>query len=228
MAAIKAVWINGHLVRQRLHALGISERELARRTGLTSTSMRSIVSRNALSTTLSIADVRRIACELGITWGDLLDCPPASSTSGTDDDVRLLVQVLAGQRRAHQPDRLARALGWDLTRLRTVRGSANGELAAIGLTIQRASTGYILRPAKDAGDVERRLELLRDDEEGLNHSAAQALLAALNGTLSKQQDRNDQIVQLGRLHNLGALVDQRPDKGFRHELSPDTAYCLDF
>lgn len=230
MTNFRSLQVNGHLVRQRLYQLGLGERDASRIIGMTTSSIRSITSRNAMSTSFSMADARRMTDALGLTWGDLFDMKPPSAEQPDEasGDARTLVQLLSVQQKAHEPDRLARALGWDLDRLDNAVGGAQAALAALGLFIHRASSGLALRTREDLGHVQARLDVLRDDDAGIRQSTARVLYAAERGTISAQEDRNDHLVQLGRLHNLGVLVDNRDRDGCRHSPSEDFLYCLDF
>lgn len=224
----RTVPVNGDLVRQRMFELALSERELGRRIGSTSSALRSIISRNEMTTSFALADVRRLVEALGVTWGDLLDVAAPEPAPPTDD-ANELIALLTGQKRAHSAVRLARALGWTLDRLTDAERTADAHLSALGLAVHRASNGLVLRARKNTAHRPREvLHLLRDDEEGLKQGAARVLFAAMQGTLSPQENRNDHNVQLAWLFNVGALMDRRAKGGSRNSLSDDTAYCLDF
>lgn len=220
------VRVNGSLIRQRLLELRLSEREAAKTFGLTTTTIRSAVANGALSSSQSLADVRNLKEGLGISWADLFDAPAPEPAE--TDDVPVLIQVLIEQPKAVPEDRLARALGWDLDRVRDAATAAEGALAPAGLMIHVASSGLLIRARSDHSATRQRLDDLRDDEAGLNQSAARVLHEAWAGELSPQEDRNNHQVQLGRLHNLGVLEDRRSTGGSRHTVSDATAFCFDF
>lgn len=144
------------------------------------------------------------------------------------DEGRAVGSASRIQVRGHHPDRLARALGWDLDRLETAVEEAAGPLAAVGLVIHTASSGLLLRPAVDLSETQARLDALQDDDEGLTQGPARVLFASYMGKLSATADRQDHHFYLGRLHNLGVLVDDRASNGGRHDLSSDFSFCLDF
>lgn len=223
---MRSIWVNGALVRQRMHALGLSERETAESAGVTSTAIRSIVTLNAISTSLILAQVQRLAGTLGTTPSDLLSEPVAESSTGTND-ARTLIQILAAQTIGQPQDRLARVLGWDLEQLEAAIASAQGILIETGLVIHEASSGLILRPVMDVSAVQAGLDQLQDNDQGLKLNTAQVLYRALQGALT-QTGRKEDRLHLGRLHNLGVLKDDRSAGGGPNDPSPDFRFCLDF
>ncbi len=222
----RLVPVNGAAVRQRLHDLRLSERELANSCGFTASSIRGVVANGAMSSSFTLAELRALKSALGLSWSDLFVEPRPEPTGS--EDVPVLVQVLTGQTKAIPEDRLARVLGWDLDRLKDAAEAAVSALAPVGLTIHVASTGLQIRAVDDQAENRSRLESLRDDETGISQSAARVLREAWTGELSSQEDRNNHQIQLGRLHNLGVLEDRRSSGGRRHAISDDTAFCFDF
>ena len=218
--------INRTAVRQRLHELRLSERDLAKACGFAAGSIRNVVANGTISTSFTVAELRNLKNELGLTWSDLFVEP--SPEAAAQDDVPVLVQVLTGQPKAVPEDRLARTLGWDLERLNAAVTAADQALAPLGLMLHAASSGLLIRAKHDQSTARATLDTLRDDEVGLNQSTARVLREAWAGELSPQEDRNDHQVQLGRLHNLGVPEDRRSTGGSRHTVSDETAYCFDF
>lgn len=223
----KSVWINGGLVRHRMHAQSMSDRDLAALAGTATTAIRSIIVDDALSTSITIAQFRRLATAIGVTAGELLDEPSPDGTSTSTDDAKILTQVLCQQSRGQQPERIARALGWDLERVDAAIEYAQTPLHILGLAIHHASSGLILRPRDDLRDVQRSHDRLQDAVEGLSNATERVLYIAYEGTLPKN-DRRDHMPHLGRLHNLGVLEDQRGVGGMRHEPSESLKHALNF
>jgi transcriptional regulator with XRE-family HTH domain len=224
----RIVYANGNKVRERILDMRISERELARRTGLGDATVRAILHRNELSRSTQIADIYRALTELGLNPGQLLDPPPPDEPDDTsDDDIHTLAGLLLCERTMHKPDRLAVALQWELDRLRAALTALDARLRNTGLRVHENSMGITIRPLDDRADKARqRLAELRDDDEGIHQGTARVLYAIYTGNISTRETRNDHQVQLGALKNRGAIT-FGTGTGNRFTLSGDVAYAFD-
>lgn len=224
----RVVYANGDKVRDRILDMRISERELARRTGLGEATVRALLRRSELNTSAQVADIYRALDELGLTPGQLLDPPmPVEPDDTTDDDIDSLTGLLMTERIMHPPDRLALALGWTLDRLSATLTGLEARLRPAGLRVHRNSMGITLRPATDnADEAAQRLADLHDDEDGIHQGTARVLYAIYTGDISSRETRNDHQVQLGALKNRGAIHIRFGD-GTRYTLTDDVAYAVD-
>ncbi|WP_323793481.1 hypothetical protein [Nocardioides sp.] len=223
----RVVYANGEKVRERVLEMRISERELARRTGLGDATVRAILHRNELSRSTQVADIYRGLTQLGLTPGQLLDQPPPAEPEDTDeDDLHTLAGLLLSERTMHKPDRLAVALQWDLDRLRTALTGLDARLRHTGLRVHENTMGITIRPLDDRADQARqRLAELHDDGEGMHQGTARVLYAIYTGNISMRETRNDHQVQLGALKNRGA-INFGTGTGNRFSLSEDVAYAF--
>lgn len=223
----RVVYANGDKVRERILELRISERELARRTGLGATTVRALLRRNELNTSAQVADIYRALHELALTPGELLDPPtPDEPDDSTDDDIDTLAGLLMADRTMHLPDRLALALGWTLDRLDTTLTALDARLRPAGLRVHRNTMGITLRAATNtAAQAHQRLTDLDDDEDGINQGTARVLYAIHTGDISSRETRNDHHVHLGALKNRGAINIGFGD-GTRYTLTDDVMYAF--
>lgn len=223
----RVVYANGDKVRERMLDMRISERELARRTGLGDTTVRAILRRNELSTSTQVADIQRTLRELGLTPGELFNPPaPLEPDDTADDDIATLAGLLVTERTMHLPERLALALGWTLDRLYDTLPALDARLRPAGLKVHRNTMGITIRPATDnAHDARMRLADLNDDADGVNQGTARVLYAVYTGDISGRETRGDHHVHLGALKNRGAINIGFGD-GTRYRLTADVAYAF--
>ena len=224
----RAVYANGHKVRDRILDLGISERELARRTGLGDATVRALLRRHQLNTSIQVADIYRTLDELGLTPGDLLDPPPTQEPEDShDDDIHTLAGLLMTERTMHLPERLALAFGWTLDRLNTTLDALDARLRPAGLRIHRNAMGITIRPdTNNADQALERLADLDDDHDGINHGTARVLYAIYTGDISSRETRGDHHVHIGALKNRGAININSSD-GPQYTVADEVAYAFD-
>ena len=90
--------------------LGLSDRAFATTTGLGQVTVRSITDSDALAGQVTVATLKRILNESGLSPDELL--APAPTPPGTPGpDPALLAQALLGDTRMHPRERLATCLG---------------------------------------------------------------------------------------------------------------------
>jgi hypothetical protein len=71
--------VNGHVLRQRLLELGVSDRGFAARSGLGDATLRGMLLRNEINGSISVADLRHAINEAGMTFSDFLDMPAGTN-----------------------------------------------------------------------------------------------------------------------------------------------------
>lgn len=228
MSTQRYVPANGHALRQRQLELGISDRDLSRRTGLGQTTVRSILLKSQLSTSTNVAELNRCLSETGLTYGELLDVDRNGEPDDSPDaDVTVLAGVLIGDRRMHANEQLALALGWTFERLDTAATSLDCRLQPTGLKVHQNTNGLTIRSASDkSSDALQKLGELRDDAKGIKQGTARTLFAVYTGTLSTGDLPNDVRVELGELNNRGAIA-IGSDAGKRMQLSDNCAFAFD-
>lgn len=224
----RVVYANGGTVRDRILDMRISERELARRTGLGDSTVRALLRRNELNTSAQIADIYRALEFLGITPGELLNTPPpAEPADNNDDDIATLAGLLLSERNMHPAERLAIALEWTLDRLYNTLPALDARLRQAGLKVHRNSMGISVRPAtENAREARARLADLNDGADGLNQGTARVLYSVYTGDISGRETRGDHHVHLGALKNREAIHIGYGD-GTRYTLTGDTAFAFD-
>ena len=227
MTSNRVRYANSDKFRARLFDLGISERELARRSGTSGATVRAILHRDEISASIQLADVYRMLDQLGLTPGQLLDPPTPDEPDDTPtDDTQTLAAILTSEKTMHPAERLAVSLGWTLDRLHETITHLDADLRPIGLRIHRSSMGVTIRPADDRADnALQRLAQLHDHEDGIHQGTARVLYAVYAGTMSTRETGNDQQVQLGALKNRGAVT-FGTGSGNRFTLTDDATYAF--
>ena len=197
---------------------GLSQRELGRRTGATLTVIKGLeAGRN--HNELSLRFLTDLATALEVEPAALFQRaaePEESGKVASEADVRKLGAAFAGERTGLSRKNLARTLGWKLDRLDRALGSLGERLAEVGMSVERGSSGWKLRPdlAALAWDDELRLAQARHRERGLLLREAELLRAALDNPLDRSWEQhlgNADRVALGGLLKSGLLV--RSDAG---------------
>lgn len=226
------VRVDGAVLRQRILDLGLSDRALAAAAGTGQATVRSMTQDDALVGHVTVAVLRRLLDETGLTAGDLLDGPDTGHEAPSDGgDTALLAQLLLGDPRAHPRERLAYALGWTLDRLAAAVDAAGAALAPAGLRVHENTAGMVaLRRTDDrAADALRRLQRARDHDDGVDNGDARLLYAVLTGELAGGDVRHGDRPKLATLHRQGVLEIEEGGTatGGRVRLSAAAAYAFD-
>lgn len=229
----KQIPVNGTLFRQRMLERGISNRDLAMRTRLGVSPIRSITTRNCIGTIASLADIGPCLRELGMSYGEFLDVEDVEDVDGDDPgvsdaaDVAHIFQLLALERRGTTADELAVAFDWTVDRVRRALDGLGCITADLGVRVTMAGNRYALNPTDSGADeAHGRLEAFRDHGLGLQTRAAKTLHAVLTGSLSDKNMGPDTLRELGALRRRGA-VDFNPGSAGPLVLTAQTAFAFD-
>lgn len=208
---------------------GLSQRALAQQLGTTTTVIRSLEDgRN--HNDLSLRFVVNLAAALAVDPAALFPRTGMSSEDVPGADVRKLGAAFAAAQVGRSRERIARALAWNLDRLDRAMTDLAHSLAAVGMRVERGSTGWKLRPdlAALTWDDELRLEQARHVERGLRLREAELLRATLDAPLDGHWERhigNADRVALGGLLKTGLVVRGpngiTPSEGVRANLTPN-------
>jgi transcriptional regulator with XRE-family HTH domain len=218
--------INGMILRQRLLELGISDRAFARATGLGDIALRSILRDNEVHGSVSLATLRRVLIESGLTAAELLDAPVHQPEGDPSDDAAVLAQILVNDNRRHPEDRLTIALGWTLDRLRAAAALLDTHLRPVGLAVHTNNMGTSLRASNGLStQASEALDRHRDAEDGLDNGTARILYAAYTGTLSSTDVGHGTKPKLAALLNR-SLIEEATDGGARFRLTDITKVGL--
>lgn len=231
------IYFNGILLRSKVAASGLSDRALAGLTGLSYQTLRAAMSESSINTGTRLIELVRLAEEVGVTLGNLLDRPPPSqfppsSAEPEDsqedlDDARLLVQLLFESAIAIPSHRLAMIM--DLPLWRVVRATSRGDqvLRYSGLRIHHAQTGLTIgsASASNAASVRAALET-RDHDKELNNHHVRILHSAMVDGLNAHATRGPRAMNVAALMKRGYL---RAEIGRQNKYVPsqEVAFAID-
>lgn len=193
----------------------MSKRALGRAVNSTSTLISAILDgRNHAD--LTIGFVSGLADALGVHPSVLFVQEVEPSGHVKEDDVRRLGAALVSSRVGIFKEDLAEALGWKLDRVAAAGVALDGQLAAVGLSLQRNSNGWKIQPSRTAQtwQDEMRLEQVRHKRRGLHLREMEILRAAFDAPLGGDWERrltNADRVAFGGLLKSGLL--ERTDAG---------------
>lgn len=215
--------LNGERIRAIRLERGLSQRAVARRLGVTVVVVNGIEEeRNHSELTLRL--VSELADTLGVEAAELL-----ANSADTDapveagDDVRKLGAVFASERTGIHRDQIARVLGWPLDRVQQASDQLRQRLPALGMRLERGSSGWKLQPDLTAFNWqdEIRVAQARQRIRGLKSREAVLLRAALDAPLTGQWEKNignTDRVALGGLLKTGLLTKTADGFAFSQEV----------
>jgi transcriptional regulator with XRE-family HTH domain len=217
--------LDGDRIRARRLSLGISERELARRLGVTGVVV------NNLERGLNHADqdaglLADLARHLGLPIADLFTAPPATQAEdGAAGDAAAVGALVAAAGRGVPATVLADATGWTLDRVTAALDELEVRLSAVGQALLRFGDGEVkLVPRVGAGDRDRLQAMLRRSfaRTGMNLRQASMLHRVMRGQATGAEQRNSDRVALAELVNAG-LVEWPAERASRPRLSSDAS-----
>lgn len=189
-------------IRNRRITLAISERELARRLGVSATVVDAL-ERGRNHADLHLDVIVRLAEVLGLCLDELLPRAPSASPAG---DPATLGRLLGHLAAAVPATTLAQALGWPLERTQAAIDELTQLLPAVGSRIQHSAGGVAIVAA--AGEPAPVRQLLRrsNGRRGMTVTQARMLHRVWSGAIDARQLSNPDRVALAHLVNAG-LVD---------------------
>lgn len=209
--------LNGQRIRALRLERGFSQREVARRIGVTVIVVNGIEDgRNHLELTLRL--VSDLAVALDVEAAELFaKAPSAELSEEPRSDLRKLGAVFASERNGIHRDAIARVLDWPLDRVEKASDQLRQRLPALGMRLERGSSGWKLRPDLTALNWQDDVKLGKERQRSrcLKPREAVLLRAALDAPLSWKWEKNignADRVALGGLLKTGLLV--KTEEGF--------------
>lgn len=224
-----AVFVNGDRIRSRLLALGMTERDLSRQTGIGQSAIRGLLRECQTHTSLTIAQLQSLAREVGLTVAEVLtpDEKPVDTPVTHDEKAQRLISVLLHERRAIAWDHVVDAFGWTSKELRHAAKAADAVLRGTGLRVHIASNGLSLRAVEQpVSEVIASIERLRARDDSMDNGTARVLFEVVTGTIAQRQIRKGYAPRLGYLKNQRMVHVGRPGEKFIIP-SEDVAFAFD-
>jgi hypothetical protein len=223
----RTIPVDGGRLRRAIEQLAIHDRAFARMTGLGQSALRSILTKNEILGSFTIADVHSLLAEADLTFGEFFDLTPPDYPEDTPEaDVQLLAQVLNRETRRNPDERVALALAWDLDRLRTTIESLNRALRPLGLHVHSNAMGIKIQPLDDAATYAvAALTRYRDSDEGIDMPSARVLFKVYSGSLSPTVLSGDHLLRLRGLTTREAVIFGYGAGGI--QLTEDCAFAFD-
>jgi transcriptional regulator with XRE-family HTH domain len=204
------------LIIRRRTELGLSQRAVARETGMTSAAM-SVIESGRSHSELTIRSAARLAAALALPLRVLVRAEDhESEPPDAHDDVVVVEAVIAQAKQAIPTQDIATALGWELRRVTSAVAALGRRLAGTGVVLHRASSGYLLRPRGDLLDESqlKELERLRLRTRQVRQPGMRILHRIVTQGIPREWEHragNATKVNLRMLVN-AYLVDELPDR----------------
>jgi hypothetical protein len=216
-----------NLITDRMNSLNLSERAIVRNTQIPQFQFRQARQSHQLDGHISLAQINRLASELGISVPELLAPPDPVSTPvpavDTEDDVQTLVPILVSAPSLVSVAHAARILRWKRERIEAALAAIPAALEGTGLRLQ-TSSGRVKIAASDSPDkaVLHAIGRLQTVTAGLNRSQARTLLRIVNGeAVFHRNIGNQEKLSLGALKNMGCI-----EVGEKAQYQPTVDLCL--
>lgn len=206
--------VNGARLRAARLSLGLGTRELSRASGTSFTVVDTAEKENALATSITVADARRLAGAAGLSLSDLLGEPGEQVGIEDSNGIKRLAAALTANTRMTPTDDLAVALGWTLPQLHRNARALDAALEPVGLRVHRISGQMCIRPRDaNAHDVANEIDRRRAGRDTMTILEARLLRDALLGD-STDTPKDSEKPALGHLINLGVLRPGRRKEPF--------------
>jgi transcriptional regulator with XRE-family HTH domain len=197
--------LNADLCIRRRQELGLSQRELARRMGMTA----AVIERVEAGTNhndLPLAMVAALADALALEIRDLVT-PDPPTREPADQDVEQLAGLLLDTGWIPQ-SAICELLGWTPERTSTTIDELDRRLDRTGLTVQHRNGQIRLVAAMVPGDTERRKQTIHAHlrRSGMTASQARTLHRAIDGIEERHISSVDDRNALGMLRNAGYVT----------------------
>ncbi len=208
---------DGDAIRNHRLDLGLSQRSLAKATGLSTKSMSDVETGHPGAAGETLLPLQRLVDTLGVPLRDLLndDTPngpdntgATSPQAGPDDMAALGAHLLTTRVNTLKTD-LADDLGWTLDRLRLAASALDHHLRPLGMQVHTLRGGYRLRPADGhRSKAKARADKTTGARNGLTIPEAELIHRALHGGVDTQKISVSQRPSLGRLLRQNVLAQQ--------------------
>lgn len=207
--------LDGSAIRRRRLELGISERALARRLGVTS-GVIAALEKGTNHRVLTVGMVDALAIELGVAISALLPArpdPEPEAGPGTDRPACLAAMLVMAGGHA-QAEALAEAAGWSLSELAAAMRELNAALGPLALWVARTSAGTVRLRTSEPGASRLMDQLARAEasQRGLDHGHARVLFDVAAGRADTAWQRaggESRRVAVGFLERSGLIERQR-------------------
>lgn len=206
----QSVPVDGTLLRSARLRLRLGTREFARQAGTTFAVVDRVEKSNALATSATIADARRLAKAAGVTLADLLAEPTSTSATCGDDTQRLAAVLISDNRMTARED-IASAFGWTLDHLDQVANDLDAALVPLGLRVHSSNGAMCLRPRhRESLEAAQAIERRRASRDTMTVTEARLLRQGLlNGGIDTNPTATERPA-LGHLVNMGVLRPGQP------------------
>lgn len=209
--------LDGDAIRINRLDLGLSQRSLAKATGLNTKSMSDIETNHHAAAEQTLLPLQRLVDTLGVPLRALLadDTPNGPDDTGANapqagpDDMAALGALLLNTRVNTLKTNLADDLGWTLDRLRLAAAALDHQLRPLGMQVHTLRGGYRLRPADGhRSKAKARADKTTGARNGLSIPEAELIHRALHGGMDTQKISVSQRPSLGRLLRQSVLAQQ--------------------
>jgi transcriptional regulator with XRE-family HTH domain len=223
-------------IRNRRLELGLSERDVAAHSGVSTAVIRSIEA-GRVDADLTLGQLAKVGAILGLDLPEVLDThalpQPAHESpapGGTDDDVAKVGSLLADIRVLVPVEGLTDALNWDLTRTHAALERLDAALRPAGLRVHRLH--HDVRIARTVTTVDPqaledmwRIHLSR---RSLTIAQVRLLKQIRDGVVPLASNKDTQKVRLPELRNAGLIAAAAAESGStaKWELTDDVRFSL--
>jgi hypothetical protein len=207
-------------ITDRMNTLGLSEREVVRASGIPYAQFRQARKTGQFDGHVTLAQLDRLAAQLGLTISELLASADGDSTSlpepseVTDaEDVASVVPLLLAVPRLVAIPHVARTLGWSRERLSRALAATPAALDGTGLCLREIRGSVKIEPTNTSSKAVRHtIARLQTSTYGLNTRETQTLLRITEGerVAHRNVGKQQQLV-FGALSNKGCI--ETDDRG---------------
>jgi transcriptional regulator with XRE-family HTH domain len=222
--------LDAALIRTRRISLGLSERDVAKRLGVTAQVIASL-ERGRNHADVSAALVCQLAGLLAVEPADLLTTPPRLGPQQASEaaDTEALGALLATEATLVPVATLALVLEWEPERVAAGLAGLDTALGGCGQRLHWLGNDVKIIPAGSVVSTELVARLTRRSfaRRGMSLAQARLLRQAALGTLTGSEHGNADRVALATLVNAGLVTFAAGDaRGGRPTLSPDSQFSL--
>lgn len=197
------------LITDQMNALGLSERTVISRTGISNFTFRQARQTGEFEGTITLRQLRTLAETLGLTLPQLFtldDTPLEQPEQSARGDAAYLIAVLADVSKLVAVDHLARSLDWERPRLDSALHAIPPALVGTGLRLHTSGGAVKVMPARTDKKLKSALGRVRSLSLGLNTAEAAVLTRILNSeNVLDRQPGNATRVAVGALKNMGCI-----------------------